>query len=168
MGPARRAVGPSNESLEDTPQDSSQDLASANAEIEQLRALLATQNTPSGTETLSPDRLASVLDALSQHLARAGSPGSSKSTKIPNPPLLMDGKEPTFESWKLQIQGKLRVNADHFQSDEARMAYVFGRTSGDAQKHLRPRYKEESIDPFLLDKEMIDHLASIYEDPHKV
>ena len=80
----------------------------------------------------------------------------------------MDGKEPTFESWKLQIRGKLRVNADHFQSDEARMAYVFGRTSGDAQKHLRPQYKEESVDPFLSDKEMIDHLASIYEDPHKV
>ena len=49
------------------------------------------------------------------------------------------------------------------------MAYVFGRTGGDAQKHLHPRYdSEESASPFLSDKEMIDHLASIYEDPHKV
>ena len=49
------------------------------------------------------------------------------------------------------------------------MAYVFRRTGGDAQKHLRPQYDtEESSDPFRSDKEMINHLASIYEDPHKV
>jgi hypothetical protein len=48
------------------------------------------------------------------------------------------------------------------------MAYVFGRTGGDAQKHLRPRYDEDSEDPFLSDKEMVNHLASIYEDPFKV
>jgi hypothetical protein len=49
------------------------------------------------------------------------------------------------------------------------MAYVFGRTSGDAQKHLHPRYDiEESVDHFLSEWEMISHLASIYEDPHKV
>jgi Zinc knuckle len=81
---------------------------------------------------------------------------------------LTDGKDPTFESWKLQIQGKLWVNADHFPTDEACMTYVFGRTSGDAQKHLSPRYSEESEDPFSTDKEIIDHLALVYEDPYKV
>src|SRR4030081_1272706 len=98
----------------------------------------------------------------------AETPGSSKSTKIPDPPLLTDGKEPTFESWKLQIQGKLRVNADHFPTDEAQMTYIFGRTGGDAQKHLSPQYNEESEDPFLSGKEMISYLASVYEDPYKV
>ena len=48
------------------------------------------------------------------------------------------------------------------------MTYVFSRTGGDAQKHLQPRYDEDSEDLFLSDKEMINHLASIYEDPYKV
>ena len=48
------------------------------------------------------------------------------------------------------------------------MAYVFGRTGGDAQTHLRPRYTEDSADPFVSEEEMIDHLSSIYEDPFKV
>lgn len=47
------------------------------------------------------------------------------------------------------------------------MAYIFGRTGGNAQQHLQPRYDEESKNPFLSSKEMINHLASIYEDPHK-
>jgi hypothetical protein len=142
----------------------------ANAEIERLRALLASQEIPtSGTETSSPNGLTSVLQAISQRLARDDSPNrSTKSAKIPDPPLLTDGKEPTFESWKLQIRGKLRVNSDHFPTDEARMTYIFGRTGGDAQKHLSPRYDEESEDPFSSDKEMIDYLASVYEDPYKI
>ena len=48
------------------------------------------------------------------------------------------------------------------------MTYVFGRTGGNAQKHLSPRYNEGSEDLFLSDVEMIDHLAAIYEDPYKV
>ena len=65
MAPKQRAIGPSNETPDETPQDLSQDLATANAEIERLRALLANQGTPaSGTETLSPDRLTGVLEAL--------------------------------------------------------------------------------------------------------
>jgi hypothetical protein len=35
----------------------------------------------------------------------------SKSTKIPDPPTLIDGQSPTFESWLSKIKNKLRVNA---------------------------------------------------------
>jgi hypothetical protein len=67
-------------------------------EIERLRALLASQETPS-LEIASLENLASVLQAISQRLARDNSPNrSTKSAKIPDPPLLTDGKEPTFES----------------------------------------------------------------------
>ena len=63
------------------------------------------------------------------------------------------------------MQAKLRVNADHYASDEASMAYVFGRTGGNAQEHLHPRYADESLDPFTTGHQMIRHLAAIYEDP---
>jgi len=165
MAPARRPAGPSNES----PNEAIQDLAAANAEIDRLRALLVSQETPSETETMNSNRLANVLEAIAQRLTREDSLNRSpKSTKIPDPPLLTDGKDPTFDSWKLQIKGKLRTNADHFLVEEDKMTYVFSRTGGDAQRHLQPRYDEESKDPFLTAEDMIIYLSSIYEDPHKV
>ena len=48
------------------------------------------------------------------------------------------------------------------------MAYVFGRTSGDAQMYLRPRYIEELAEPFTSKEEIINYLSSIYKDPFKV
>jgi hypothetical protein len=48
------------------------------------------------------------------------------------------------------------------------MTYIFRHTGSDAQKHLSPQYNEESEDPFLLGKEMIDYLASVYKDLYKV
>jgi len=48
------------------------------------------------------------------------------------------------------------------------MAYVFGRTGGDTQTHLRPRYAQNSTDPFLSREEIINYLSSIYKDPFKI
>src|SRR5436190_22865891 len=109
-------------SSNENPDNLAEDLAAANAEIEWLRALLESQETlTSETKTLSPDGLVSILQALSQHLSRVDDAPAiwTKSAKIPDPPILTDGKDPTFKSWKLQIWGKLHVNADHFPTDEA-------------------------------------------------
>jgi hypothetical protein len=161
----KAAAGPSNTSDEETINVSTPqaELIAANAEIERLRELLETRDTPASQDDPS-DRLATVLEALAQRTASA----SSRSAKVADPPLLTDGTDPTFDNWKLQLQDKLEVNADHFPTARAKMAYVFGRTGGDAQTHLRPRYAQDSADPFLSEEEMIDHLSSIYEDPFKV
>jgi hypothetical protein len=149
------------------------DLQSATAEIEQLRAQLATRDSQAPANP-NFDRLATVLEAFSERLdrieSRASTPasGPGKSTKLPDPPILTDGKDPTFKRWRVQTRDKLRVNADHFQSMEAKKAYVFSRTGGDAQNHLLPRYEDGSTDPFLTSQSMIDFLVSIYEDPFKV
>ncbi len=135
-----------------SPNNALDELAAARAEIEQLRAQLVAQNTPS-PRTASPDRLADILEALGQHLTRVETHGalpSAKSSKIPDPPVLTDRKDPTFENWKLQIQGKLRVNADYFLDEEAHMTHVFGHTGSDAQKYLSPRFDENTSEPFAM------------------
>jgi len=48
------------------------------------------------------------------------------------------------------------------------MAYVFGRTSKDAQTHLRPRYTADLADPFILEEEITNYPSPIYKDPFKV
>ena len=59
------------------------------------------------------------------------------------------------------------MNADNFEDEAAKMLYVFNRTSRDAQKHLRPRYDDESQVRFTSAQEMIQHLAAIYVNPNK-
>ncbi len=159
----KATAGPSNTSDGETIAVSTprEELAAANAEIERLRELLEARDTPASSDD-SSDRLATILEALAQRTA------SSRSAKVADPPLLTDGTDPTFDNWKLQLRDKLEVNEDHFPNNRARMAYVFGRTGGDAQTHLRPRYAEESADPFTSEEEIINHLSSIYEDPFKV
>lgn len=74
-----------------------------------------------------------LVENIVRNLGRIGTlNGTSKSAKIPDPPLLTDGKEPTFDNWRIQVNGKLEVNTDHFATEQACMTYVFGRTSGDA------------------------------------
>jgi hypothetical protein len=61
---------------------------------------------------------------------------SSKSTKLPDPNLLDDGKSPSFKSWLAEMRSKFDVNYDHYNIELARMAYVFSRTTGTAKEHL--------------------------------
>ena len=159
----KAAAGPANTSDEETINVSTPqaELAAANAEIERLRELLETRDTPASQDDPS-DRLATVLEALAQRTA------SSRSAKVADPPLLTDGADPTFDNWKLQLQDKLEVNADHFPTTRAKMAYVFGRTGGDAQTHLRPQYAQDLVEPFLSKEEIINYLSSIYKDPFRV
>ena len=110
MGPPRStaaskaATGPSNTSESDTMDtpNAQGELAAAQAEIAQLRAQLAAQATPHSRDQ-SPDhsQFITVLEALSQRLTRTDPAALAKSAKIPNPLLLTDGKDPTFDSWKL-------------------------------------------------------------------
>jgi hypothetical protein len=48
------------------------------------------------------------------------------------------------------------------------MLYLFNRTTGDAQKHLRPRYDDDSLVRFTSAQEMIQYLAAIYVNPNRV
>ena len=62
-----------------------------------------------------------------------------KSTKIPDPPMLTDGKEPRFEDWLLLMNQKLEANADPFNTSQLRRAYVASRCEGKARKHITPQ-----------------------------
>jgi hypothetical protein len=140
-----------------------------------LIAALQASATIENWEVIIPDLQAQIQEKqnIIEYLERnrtdqiTPAPTSSKSTKIPDPEPLSDGKDPTFENWKIQIQGKFVVNHDHFSTDQAKMIYIFGRTQGDAQNALKTRY-ETAKNPFQTSQDMIDHLSNIYLDPYKV
>ena len=122
---------------------------------EQIRALAASQKADRLEAKNTQETLQEILESLAAlqessasssrspsrpvHSTECDTPGStdtmtkqSKSVKLPDPQPLSDGIDPTFENWRIQVRGKLRVNHDHFLSEEAKMLYLFGRTIGDA------------------------------------
>jgi hypothetical protein len=132
--------------------------------ISQVTALAAANPVVSSIERDTQD----TQDTESNTSDAGRSSKAKYSKKRPDPPVLTDGTDPTFESWKIQMQAKLRANEDHYPSKEDKMEYVFSRTGGDAQKHLLPRFDEDSPVRFKSAKEMYQHLASIYVNPNKV
>jgi hypothetical protein len=89
----------------------------------------------------------------------------SKSTKLPNPDQLNNGKSPSFKSWLAEIRSKFDVNRDHYDIELARIAYIFSRTMGTAKEHLQPRYKSDDDVEFQTAKEIIDYLKEIFTNP---
>jgi hypothetical protein len=90
-----------------------------------------------------------------------------KSVKLPNPPVLTDGKDPEFEDWESRIRNKLRANADHYDTEALRIAYVENRVGGKAAKHLRPRLRASAINPYTTAEEMLKHLETIFQDANR-
>ncbi|KAE8440384.1 hypothetical protein EG329_008179 [Mollisiaceae sp. DMI_Dod_QoI] len=54
------------------------------------------------------------------------------SAKLLNIAVLSSGEDPTFENWEKNLMAKLLVNSDHFNIEEAKIAYLFGRTTSTA------------------------------------
>jgi hypothetical protein len=60
-----------------------------------------------------------------------------RSAKAPDPQKLVNGESPTFDHWEVEVHGKFEINADdHFESEKAKMYYVYSLTDGDAKETL--------------------------------
>ena len=93
---------------------------------------------------------------------------TKKSTKIPDPPILTDGKEPKFEDWLLRIKDKLAANEDHYPTAALRLAYVKSRCGGRAAEHLITRSRDEALNKYTDAIDVLDHLKIIYQDVNRV
>jgi hypothetical protein len=93
---------------------------------------------------------------------------TKKSTKIPDPPILTDGKEPKFEDWLLRIKDKLAANEDHYPTAALRLAYVKSRCGGRAPEHLITQSRDEALNKYANAIDVLDHLKIIYQDVNRV
>jgi hypothetical protein len=93
---------------------------------------------------------------------------TKKSTKIPDPPILTDGKDPKFEDWLLRIKDKLAANEDHYPTAALRLAYVKSRCGGRAAEHLITQSRDEALNKYTDAIDVLDHLKIIYQDVNRV
>ena len=89
--------------------------------------------------------------------------GPKLSERTPDIDDLSDGKDPTFRQWQASIEDRLEINADHYPTERARMALVWGHTSGIARGYLEPKYLRSSYgNRFESAEEMITELESYF------
>ena len=70
---------------------------------------------------------------------------TTRSAKIPDPIKLSNRSLPKFKHWEITIHTKLRVNHNHFETEEAKIFYIYDRTEGDAQEHLYSHCKPDAL-----------------------
>jgi len=92
---------------------------------------------------------------------------SGKSTKLPDAPILTDGKEPQFTAWLIQIQGKLDANADHYPTEALKISYITTRCGGLAASNIQPRLRRDATKPFRTVNEVLEVLERTFGDPFR-
>ncbi|KUM55330.1 hypothetical protein ACN42_g11987, partial [Penicillium freii] len=90
-----------------------------------------------------------------------------KTTKMPDAPMLSDGKEVRFETWETVIRQKLEANADHYPLPVHRKLYVQSRCEGKAQLHIAPRMSSDSSNLYVDAEDMITHLKTVFANPNR-
>jgi hypothetical protein len=56
------------------------------------------------------------------------------------------------------MKNKLKVNADHFVDEEAKIAYIQLRTDGEASEHIQPHLKDDAADPYTTYAKVLSYL----------
>jgi Zinc knuckle len=94
-------------------------------------------------------------------------PRSQKSSKIPDPPVFKDGVTPTFDTWKRAVRNKLRSNADHYPTEEAKLGYVLSRVEQPASDILEPYLDDDAATPLTTHTQIFEALERVYGVPNK-
>ena len=55
------------------------------------------------------------------------------SARLPDPDKLMDRNSIPFHTWEMEILGKLRVNHDHYEDEEAYIYFINSCTAREAK-----------------------------------
>ncbi len=143
--------------------------------IAQLQAEVARLKAGQGHPPYAPDRPLPTTETPPTHSQQpAGTRFQSEtppyptirqklSERTPNIDDLDNGSNPTFRQWQASIQDRLEINADHYRSERARMALVWGHTTGLAKEYLEPRYlSDDDQDRFRDAEDMIALLKSYF------
>jgi hypothetical protein len=91
----------------------------------------------------------------------------NKSTKLPDPPILTDGKEPAYDDWIAKMQSKLEANQDHFPTPALQISYIQSRVVGTATLHINPRLRPTTTNKFKTVDEIFEVLDKVFSDPDR-
>ena len=135
-------------------------LDDAAATVRGLEETLAQKDTMIELKNTTIKRLQRELgdERTSRQNTPAETAGSKRSTKLPDPPIF-ESREQNIELWLSRMRNKLRANADHYPSDNLKMAYTESRIGGEAALHIAPRMRDAALNRFETADEILDYLS---------
>ncbi|KAJ5151511.1 uncharacterized protein N7482_010763 [Penicillium canariense] len=90
-------------------------------------------------------------------------PDTQKSAKMPDAPILDNGKIVKFQDWKNAIRTKLLQNDDHYPTIAHKLAYTYSRCKGKALRHVNPRMRPEVTGAYK-SVDICKHLEGVFHD----
>jgi hypothetical protein len=142
----------------------------ATATVKGLEETLAQKNTMIALKNTTIERLQREIEGertIKQNTPTDSEAAASKrSTKLSDPPIF-ESREQNIELWLSHIKNKLKANADHYPTDELKIAYTESRTGGEAALHITPRMRETALNRFETADEILDLLFQVYGDPDR-
>ena len=102
--------------------------------------------------------------------ATQASSSGKRSARFPDPKMFSGSREKDavdYRTWKEDLDSKLLVNADHFETDLARSAYIMTRLEGDARQHASALAAVRGGPTNLLPEELVDRLTEVFNDPNR-
>jgi hypothetical protein len=90
--------------------------------------------------------------------------GTPRYEKLADLPELDDGTNPTWTSWKLQAEAKLR-RSYLFPDEQAKVEFLYSKTTGLANKYLTPQMLANS---WTSAAEIIEFLDQVFGNPNEV
>ena len=118
-------------------------------------------------------RTKELTDALTERNRSSTSiePENAKkrSVKLPDPEIFRDNKDGRIMQWLRMMKDKLKNNADHYPTENSKMAYVYSRVTGEAFDILEPRIDSDDAldDTFLTAEEVLKALEDVYGDKNR-
>jgi hypothetical protein len=143
-------------------------------EIETLREQIQTKDEAIADLIEERNRFRDAFTRQALRAHEGNTPGASpapearKTAKIPDPPILTDGKDPKFEDWLLRMEDKLAANADHYATPAMRLAYVKSRCGGRAAEHIVARSRSDAANLYRDSIDIFEHLKTIFQDVNRV
>lgn len=106
-------------------------------------------------------------DRLRHQTSQVSDQDYKRSAKVNDPTEFNDGQTIDYESWSILMKDKLRANADWWEDEQARITYVFSRTTGTAAKHLKPRMDFSRPHHWTSVTEIWEYLNLQFKDPYE-
>jgi hypothetical protein len=129
-----------------------------------LQAELADAHNDVQALSLAMEEKTRLINLLSRLNPNEAGIHSTSSVKIPDPPIFTDSRE-EWEGWHLQVQLKLRADAQRFPNATARIAYVISRTAGRAQELLKGHVTDNGFVDLEDAIDVLNILQNAYGDP---
>ncbi len=86
-----------------------------------------------------------------------------KSIKLLNS-LLFEDSSQDVNNWLSRMRNKLKVNKNHFSSEELKIVYIESRVSEVAIKHIASRMRNTSLNSFLEVEEVLSIINKVYDN----